>query len=294
VVLRERGPTRDDGVLLSATFSLREILKTPKRSMKHNTLGAAMLLAASAITWPNATAATVTFETVSLSSAGYWNGSDGSGSLILGGATFNNNYNTQFDYWSGFVVSNRTDITSPGYLNQYSAFAGGGAFGSANYSVGYYSTYETATTHVTLGTLTDLAGKGAMITNTTYAALAMRDGSGAKKFGGVTGNDPDWFLLTIQGYTAGNASGTAVNFYLADFRFGDNSKDFIVQDWQYVDFSPLGSVDEIRFSMASSDNNQFGILTPSYFAMDDFPVIPEPSSLMIALAGSGLLLRRKR
>jgi hypothetical protein len=32
----------------------------------------------------------------------------------------------------------------------------------------------------------------------------MRDGDGfGKKFGGTTGMDPDWFKLTIKGYSGG-------------------------------------------------------------------------------------------
>ena len=85
-----------------------------------------------------------------------------------------------------------------------------------------------------------------------------------------------------------------MNFYLADYRFTDNSQDYIVDDWRFVDFSALGIVDEIRFSMTSSDNNQYGPLTPTYFAMDNFLAVPEPSSLLIALSGLGLLARRKR
>ena len=34
--------------------------------------------------------------------------------------------------------------------------------------------------------------------------------------------------------------------------------------------------------------------TPSYFAMDHFLAVPEPSSLCIAITGLGLMLRRKR
>lgn len=264
--------------------------------MKHDTLGASAIAAAFALTYGSAAAAVVTFETVPLSPSGYYNGSDGSGSVVLDGATFRNNYNTTFGSWSGFAVSNHTDTTTAGYLNQYSAYSGGGAGGSANYAVGYYSTYETATTNVTFAALTDLAGKGTLLTNTTYAALDMLNGGsfGSKKFGGATGNDADWLLLTIQGYTAGLATGSAVNFYLADFRSADNSQDYIVNDWRYVDFSPIGSADELRFSMTSSDNDAFGPLTPTYFAMDDFLAVPEPSSLVISLSGLGLLVRRKR
>ncbi len=264
--------------------------------MKHDTLGASAIAAAVALTFGPAAAAVITFETVPLPPSGYYNGSDGGGSIVLDGVTFRNNYNTTFDSWSGFAVSNHTDTTTAGYLNQYSAYTGSGAGGSANYAVGYYNTYEPTTTNLTFSTLTDLAGKGTLLTNTTYTALDMLNGGGfgSKKFGGPAGNDADWLLVTIQGYIAGLATGSSVNFYLADFRFSDNSQDYIVNDWRYVDFSPLGSVDELRFSMSSSDNDAFGPLTPTYFAMDNFLAVPEPSSLLISLSGLGLLLRRRR
>jgi hypothetical protein len=268
---------------------------TEEKNMKHDTLGAFAIATAVALTLGPATAAVVTFETVPLGPLGYFNGADGSGGVVLEGATFRNNYNNTYQSWSGFAVSNHTDTATSGYLNQYSAYSGAGA-ASANYAVGYYSTYETATTNVTFSALTNLAGLGALFTNTTYAALDVLNGGdfGSKKFGGASGNDADFFLLTIQGYVGGVQTGTAVNFYLADFRFADNSQDYIVDDWRYVDFSALGSVDELRFSLTSSDSDVNGPLTPTYFAMDNFLAVPEPSSLLVALSGLGLLVRRKR
>ncbi len=264
--------------------------------MKHDTLGAPAIAAAIALTFGSATAAVVTFETVPLAPSGYYNGSDESGGVVLEGATFNNSYNTLYGSWSGFAVSNHTDTATAGYLNQYSADPGGGA-ASDNYAVGYYSTYEASTTDITFAALTNLAGKGALFTNTTYAVLDMLNGTGeggSKVFGGDSGDDADFLLLTIRGYAAGFETGIPVNFYLADYRFGDNSQDYIVDDWRFVDFSSLGIVDELRFSMTSSDNNGFGPLTPTYFAMDNFLAVPEPSSLLVALSGLGLLARRKR
>ncbi len=242
-----------------------------------------------------ATAAVVTFESVTLPAAGYQNGSGPSDNFSIGGAAFHNHYDTTFGSWSGFAFSNHTDTATAGFLNQYSAITGGGAGGSAQYAVGYYSSYETST-NITLGSLTSLAGLGASITNTTYAALSMANGDGyAKKFGGGGGTDADWLLLTIQGYAGGTLTGT-VDFYLADYRFADSASDYIVNDWRFVDFSALGTVDEIRFSMSSSDNDPtYGMKTPSYFALDNFLAVPEPSSwTLAALAGIGLLSRRKR
>ena len=241
-----------------------------------------------------ATAAVVTFESVTLPAAGYQNGSGLSDNFSIGGAAFHNNYTASFDSWSGFSFSNGTDTTTAGFLNQYSAVTGSGAGGSAQYAVGYYSSFETST-NVTLGSLTSMAGLGASITNTTYAALSMANGDGyAKEFGGASGSDADWLLLTIQGYAGGALTGT-VDFYLADYRSATSASDYIVNDWRFVDFSALGTVDEIRFSMSSSDNDPiYGMKTPSYFALDNFLAVPEPSSLLALLSGLGLLARRKR
>lgn len=260
--------------------------------MKHHPIGTSAL-AGFVIALQSVSAAIVTFEEITLPPAGYLNQSTPVGGFNVHGTTFRNNYNSTYNSWSGFAVSNRTDNTTPGYLNQYSAFTGGGAGGSANYAVGFYATYEDST-HITFAGLTDLAGKGASITNTTYAALSMRDGDMfSKKFGGTTGNDPDWLKLTIAGYAGGSPTGTFIDFYLADFRFSFNSQDYIVNNWTYVDFSPLGLVDQLRFSMSSTDNGGWGMNTPAFFAIDNIAV-PEPSALLLSLGGLALAIRRKR
>lgn len=210
-----------------------------------------------------------------------WDGTPNAG-FTVDGAHFNHGG------FSGFAYSKATDTTTPGYLNQYSAITGSGAGGSSTYVVGYDSAV------IQYGGLVNLAGTGASITNTTYAALSMQDGDFfAKKFGGASGNDADWFELTITGYAGGVATGSVV-FALADFRFADNSQDYIVRDWTFVDFTALGTVDEIRFSYDSSDKSGAFLNTPTYFALDNLPV-PEPSSAACAaLAGLSLLARRRR
>ena len=108
------------------------------------------------------------------------------------------------------------------------------------------------------------------ITNTNYAYYSMLDGDGfAKKFGGPTGADEDWFLLTITGKDAGgNPTGT-VAFYLADFRFVDNADDYIIKDWTLVELSSLGEVESLEFGLSSSDGGQgMAMNTPAYFAID--------------------------
>ena len=127
------------------------------------------------------------------------------------------------------------------------------------------------------------------LTNATYAALSMQNGdSFAKKFGGATGNDPDLFSVTLRGFDnvggTGNAIG-AVNVNLSDFRFTNNSQDYILNNWLNVDLASIADARSVSLSFFSTDTGAFGINTPTYLALDNLRIsaVPEPSS--IALAG---------
>ena len=162
-----------------------------------------------------------------------------------------------------------------------------GASGSANYGIAYVA--WTITPTVTFDSPSHVSS--ASFTNNAWAYGSMHDGdSFAKKFGGTSGNDPDWFKLTIIGKDAGGALTGTVDFYLADFRFSDNSQDYIIHDWTSADLSSLGNnVKSLEFGLSSSDNGDWGMNTPSYFAMDNlsFSPVPEPSTLVL-LCGAGL------
>ena len=88
-----------------------------------------------------------------------------------------------------------------------------------------------------------------------------------------------------------------MDFYLADFRFADNSLDYIVRDWRFVDLSGLGVVSRLEFDLASSDSGAFGINTPAYFAMDSLAAnaVPEPATPVVLLGGlaAAVLVRRR-
>ncbi len=242
-------------------------------------------------------AGTATFDDLSLGADSYWNGSDESGGFTSGGIFFNNNYNSTYGSWDGWSYSNKTDMTTAGYGNQYSAITGGGQGGSSNYGVSFVSSWAATLPRA----LPESGGSGQLITggwftNTTYAYLSMRDGDSiAKKFGGTTGNDPDWFLLTLYGLNSDlERTGNQVDFYLADYRFEDNSQDYIVNNWRWVDLNSLGNVCGLEFSLSSSDMGQYGMNTPAYFAMDGLVVVPEPCGMMMLVVGGFALLRRNR
>ena len=208
---------------------------------------------------------TAGFESFDVEPESFLNGSDLSGGFDDENVFLVNDYNTEFMSWSGWAISNITDNTTPGFGNQYSAITGGGR-NSENYATAYV--FGESVIRIDQGA----SPEGFYVTNSTYAYFSMLEGDAfAKKFGGLTGNDPDFFLLTIKAFQNGDLSEESVEFFLADYTFEDNSQDYIVDEWTYVDLTPLGNeVDSLSFTLTSSDVGEFGMNTPAYFCIDDF------------------------
>lgn len=234
---------------------------------------------------------TATFEDLSLAPGSFENGAGLAGAgFTSGGFSFNNSYDETFGTWSGFSYSNIQDGTTSGFGNQYAAKPGG-AHGGNNYGVAFEDTFTPFTPTVSVPSGQSIAGL--FVTNTSYAYFSMHDGDAfAKKFGGASGNDPDWFKVTATGFNGAAVTGTA-DFYLADFRDSDNANDYIVSDWRYFDLAGLGSATTIQFNLSSSDSGVFGMNTPAYFAIDDFSAVPEPASIAGLAFGMVALIRRR-
>ncbi|QDT02630.1 hypothetical protein K227x_10080 [Rubripirellula lacrimiformis] len=248
-----------------------------------------------------ATADTVTFEGLLTSPDSFYNGEPALPGWTAGEVFFNNEKSTAFEYWEGWSYSNVIDVATPGFENQYASAAGGGSNGSGGTVGG--QTYAVAFENGAYFNLPEMTVvRSADVTNATYAKLSMENGDGfAKKFGGDTGNDPDFFTVTFEGFSqvdkAGTSTGT-VELALADFRFADNAQDFILSSWQNLDLTGLGSARSVALSFASSDVGSFGVNTPKYLALDNLTIVavPEPSTgLAIAgLAIGGWVLRRRQ
>jgi hypothetical protein len=223
----------------------------------------------------NANAQTLAdFEDFNLGVDSFLNGSDLQGGFANGNIFLPNTYDTDFLSWYGFSVSSMTDITTASFTNEFSCIAGAGYNNSETYAVAYMSYL---TNNVVMHLQNEAAGgalQGIYVNNTTYAALSMKNGDAiAKKFGGISGNDPDFFLLTIKKYLNGQESTQKMEFYLADYRFSDNSQDYIIDEWTYIDLTSLGNADSISFSLSSSDVGQFGMNTPAYFCLDNISTL---------------------
>ncbi|MBN1183600.1 MAG: DUF4465 domain-containing protein [Bacteroidales bacterium] len=214
----------------------------------------------------------VNFEDLQVPAIGYWNGSDNSGGFTSGGLTFNNiftDWGGGMTSWFGFAYSTKGDVTTAGYGNQYSSYAGSGFNGSANFLVAGVDFYNgTCPTITYADTVKGFDPYVLWVTNSAYPAISMRDGDlFAKKFGGETGQDPDWFKLMIIGIGLDGLPKDTIDFYLADYR-GESGDDYIIKDWTQVDIGRLGRVKALKFDLSSSDVGLYGMNTPAYFCID--------------------------
>lgn len=241
----------------------------------------------------------VTFEDLNVPRDSFLNGENFSGSFTSGNAVFPSTYNAMFDFSSAWAVSSKRDSVTSGFLNQYSAKTAGGFNSSSNYAV---SNGEEAKVRFT----SRVKLEGFYVTNNTYAYNSVRDGDQfAKRFGGETGNDPDFLRLAVYKFLNGVRSTDSVTFYLADYRFVNKSQDYIIKNWTFVNLATLGEADSLFFRMASSDVGEFGINTPLYFCLDnltttplttdvknlanvmDFKIFPNPTSDWVQVSWQG-------
>ncbi|MEM6319622.1 MAG: DUF4465 domain-containing protein [Bacteroidota bacterium] len=216
-----------------------------------------------------------TFEEAGLANNTFLNGSDGASAYESGAAVYPTRFNPDFGgFWeSGWAISTVRDSATSGFGNLYAAKTGAG-FTSFGYAIGQ----QNAVVRLKEGAARQIVN-GLYLTNTTYAHNSMRDGDQfAKKFGGESGDDPDFFQLDIKKYSNGQLGEETVTFYLADYRFDNSEEDYIVNDWQWVDLTSLGNVDSLLFTLSSSDVGDFGINTPLFFAIDNLEVSEEIST----------------
>lgn len=227
-------------------------------------------------------------ETVNIAQAGLSYGEDGVWTdwnkdvdLKIQGFEFSHEL-TQYNTSIGFVASRSTDnaFHEPMYQYQFTVMPAGGVDGEGTpFLAANWDSYTdgTVTENDDRTCVIEYEGldgdsprqfypQSMMLTNTCYAYYSMLNGDNiAKKF--VEG---DYLKLIIHGVHA-DGSESVVDAYLA--HCGSVPEEGILKTWKRVDLSELGLCSYIYFTMESSDNGEWGMNTPAYFAIDKFTAI---------------------
>ncbi|MFW5753458.1 MAG: DUF4465 domain-containing protein [Marinilabiliaceae bacterium] len=110
--------------------------------------------------------------------------------------------------------------------------------------------------------------------NTTLGHYRMKFGDDHfERLGGPTSDDPDWVRVTIKGIDKDGGNTGEIKFYLGDYRFDNNKRDYIVNKWTEVPLNELGLVHKIEFHLTSNKTNDEGeMVTPRMFCIDNLKI----------------------
>lgn len=193
-------------------------------------------------------------------------------SFSTNAATFINSHDPELGSWSGFAFSTVSNTVDGSWTNQFAAIQA--------HSNAYAVAYDSGGWDPPPEILFDIpaAPKAARLNNTTYAAFAMRDGSGFNQ----AFSAGDFLVVKLIAYDLdGRAIATNVHV-LADFT-GTNA--FIQTNWTRLDLSAFGDgAASIQGTVDISDLN-----APTYFALADFTYAYSDGSDGIAATNPAIL-----
>ena len=184
-----------------------------------------------------------------------------------GNMLMNFGWDTTYKYWSGNWALSYRHYNKIEESNMdkhlFSAITGVGAkYSEKIFAIGQNNAKLSAVNPKVLGVMS------LEITNSTYAYNSMKFGDAfAKKFKAA---DKDSLILVISGFRNGVKT-EEKRVVLADFRYLDTTKNFLLDTWQKVNFTAMS--DSLTFEMFSSDNGTWGMNTPAFFAMDNLEVL---------------------
>lgn len=206
----------------------------------------------------------------------------------------------EYQTWWGFTASNSADNSRPEntMMKQWSNMACGGIVldengevkkneygapvvsASVPYLVAYYSPYMSRRSIDMVfaeGKSYDL--QGIYLNNNSYPYYCIEYGDAfARAF--TNGDD---FTVTIHGVSADGTEKT-MDVSLASYTNGDLT---INRGWRYIDLTPLGTVNELYFTVTSTDTGDWGMNTPGYFCLDKLMVKPTDTHSLGSLIADG-------
>lgn len=202
--------------------------------------------------------------------------------------------------WWGFTASNSADnsIRDNYVTYQFSNMAQGGIvlnedgsvktddFGApvvssdVPYLVAFYSPWMAERpVDVTFDPDNRYEAVGVYLNLNSYTYYSIQNGdSFARAF-----TNGDSYTLTIHGVTPDGIENT-VDVNLASYTNGDLT---INRGWRYVDLTALGEVNEMYFTLKSTDAGDYGDNTPLYFCLDKLMVKNAGSSAISNISADG-------
>ena len=190
---------------------------------------------------------------------------------LMSGTSYGNTY------WDGFTVVKCNDSSKQAdfVTNQWGNMAGGGVAddGTTDASKPYLLAYAPdfmgpGIVGVEFDTDDTYFVKGMYVNMSSYAYYSCADGD---SFSPGLQNEGDSFKLQAIGKLNGETTKT-IEIELAG---RSNGQFHALTDWTWWDMSELGEVDHILFNLTSTDTSEWGMNTPSYFAMDKLTVSDE-------------------
>lgn len=225
---------------------------------------------------PEPTLQTLSLASLPFNADGIWTGAREENPVKTDGFQFSHSI-SEYGTIEGFTPACQEDIayTPPMYQHEFRVVTAGGVEGPGTpYMVGFWSSQESNTPQQRSCTLrrTDsqpFTPHHVMCTNTCYTYYTMIDGDDfTRPFA-----EGDWLRVTAHGMGTDGVLREA-DFYLANVT-SKKAAEGIINTWKYFDLTPLGEVNLIYFTMSSTDNGQWGMNTPAYFALDQFTVITD-------------------
>ena len=219
-------------------------------------------LSATPLVYPSVFTA-ATFENVEVGENGvYYNPNLGWGinRWLDGSFNFSTYYDNSYgvDYYSDVVVSKVTDPSMKADYNNPVSYLSAAVNHTAegnNFAVWNQNYYGVASVLLEKDTVIS----GMAITNTSATINYILDNPSSY-------SQDAWYALTVEGKKGGDKVGE-VTFYLVDFRTADDWK--YAANWQWLDLTTLGRVDELVFNVDGSDKSSGYLNTPAYFCFDN-------------------------
>ena len=179
-------------------------------------------------------------------------------------------------WYMGFTLCNNSEADKS---KPESNIAGGARAGKDKpYLIAYWGDYNDYTTGAEVRTCDILfptdgkyEPKSVYVCNMANVVDILKNGQEGAYVNARAFKDGDYFLLKVCGLNEKKEklAGSAVEYYLADFRDG---KTFINEDWAKIDLTGLGACSGLTFVMETTDTNEYGNVTPTYFALDGLTV----------------------